>query len=102
MTDYRDILDSIDRGIVTVDLQGKITSCNRALEDILEVEAKTIVGHSLEDAFRREDPLTSCCKNLFKKNHFSRTGTWLIPAKKAGLNRCGSQPFPSGRRQEKG
>jgi PAS domain S-box-containing protein len=57
MTDYRDILESIDRGIITVDLQGKITSCNRALEEILEVEAKTIVGHSLEEVFISDDPL---------------------------------------------
>ena len=37
MIDYRDILDSMDLGIVTVDLQGEVTSCNRALEEILEV-----------------------------------------------------------------
>jgi PAS domain S-box-containing protein len=67
MTDYRDILDSIERGIVTVDLQGKITSCNRALEEILEVEAKTIVGHSLEEIFNSEDPLYQLLKESIQE-----------------------------------
>jgi len=66
MIDYRDILDSIDRGIVTVDLQGTITSCNRALEEILEVEAKTIVHHSLEEVFTREDPLYKLLKESIR------------------------------------
>ncbi len=51
----RDILNSITRGIVTVNLQGEITSCNRAAEQILEVNASEIVGHSLVEAFRSED-----------------------------------------------
>jgi PAS domain S-box-containing protein len=67
MIDYRDILDSMDRGIVTVDLQGEITSCNRALEEILEVEAKTIVGHSLEEAFASEDPLYRLLKESIQE-----------------------------------
>ena len=57
MIDYRNILNSITRGIVTVDLQGEITSCNRALEQILEVRASRIVGHALEEAFWKKDPL---------------------------------------------
>ena len=52
-----DILNSITRGIITVDLQGKITSCNRALEQILEVRGEEIIGCSLEEAFQRESPL---------------------------------------------
>jgi len=67
MTDYRDILDSIDRGIVTIDLQGEITSCNRALEQILEVEASTIVGHSLEEAFTSENPLYQLLKEAIQE-----------------------------------
>ncbi|MBW1980371.1 MAG: PAS domain S-box protein [Deltaproteobacteria bacterium] len=53
----RDILNSITRGIVTVDLQGQITSCNRALEEILGVQAAALVGHPLEELFAPDDPL---------------------------------------------
>ena len=57
MIDYRHILNSITRGIISVDLQGEITSCNQASEQILEVRASRIVGHPLEDAFSEGDPL---------------------------------------------
>ena len=67
MTEYRDILDSIDRGIITVDLRGQITACNRALEQILEVEAKSIVGHFLEEAFKNEDPLCQLLKEAIQE-----------------------------------
>jgi PAS domain S-box-containing protein len=67
MTDYRDIFDSIERGIITVDLRGKITSCNRALEEILEMEANTIVGHSLEEVFKSEDPLYQLLKESIQE-----------------------------------
>jgi len=86
MTDYRDILESIDRGIVTVDLQGKITSCNRALEEILEVEANSIVGQSLEEAFPGEDPLYQLLKEAIQKEARLQD---MDLAYKAGLNRCG-------------
>lgn len=63
----RDILNSITRGIVTADLQGKITSCNRALEQIMEVTAKRIVGHSLEEAFRSEATLYELLKESIQE-----------------------------------
>jgi len=72
MTDYRDILDSIDRGIVAVDLQGRITSCNRALEEILDVEAKTIVGHPLEEVFGSEEPLYRLFKKSIQEEAYSQ------------------------------
>ena len=53
----RDILNSITRGIVTVNLQGKVTSCNRAAEEILEISGDQTIGRSLEETFGSEDPL---------------------------------------------
>lgn len=67
MIDYRDILNSITRGIITVDLKGEITSCNRALEQILEVVASKIIGHSLEEIFRSEDPLYHLLKESIRE-----------------------------------
>ncbi len=57
-----DILNSITRGIVTLDLQGTITSCNRALEQILGVRSENLVGRSLEEAFPSESPLSLLLK----------------------------------------
>jgi len=82
MIDYRDILDSMDRGIVTVDLQGEITSCNRALEEILEVEAKTIVGHSLEEVFASEDPLYRLLRIYPRRGTFPGKGPGLYLQKR--------------------
>ena len=94
MTDYRDILDSIDRGIVTVDLQGKITSFNRALEEILEVEAKTIVGHYLEEAFRREDPLYQLLKESIQEEAHSKDRDLAYTSKKGRIKPLRVTTFP--------
>jgi PAS domain S-box-containing protein len=51
------VLNSITRGIITVDLHGEITSCNRAMEDILGIPAADLVGHVLSEPFSEEDPL---------------------------------------------
>ena len=94
MTDYRDILDSIDRGIVTVDLQGKISSCNRALEEILEVEAKTIVGHSLEEAFRREDPLYQLLQESIQEKPLLQDRDLAYTSKKGRIKPLRVTTFP--------
>jgi PAS domain S-box-containing protein len=57
-----DILNSITRGILTANLQGEITSCNRALEQILELRGAKLIGRFLEEAFRNEDPLYQLLK----------------------------------------
>jgi PAS domain S-box-containing protein len=57
-----DILNSITRGIVTVNLEGMITSCNHALEQILTVRSERIIGRSLEEAFSRESPFYQLLK----------------------------------------
>jgi PAS domain S-box-containing protein len=53
----RDVLNSITRGIVTVNLQGKLTSCNRALEQILDVKGAEVLGRPMGELFSPEDPL---------------------------------------------
>jgi PAS domain S-box-containing protein len=94
MTDYRDILESIDRGIVTVDLQGKITSCNRALEEILEVEADSIVGQFLEEAFKSEDPLYQLLKEAIQKEARSQDMDLAYTCKKGRIKPLRVTTFP--------
>ena len=62
-----DILNSITRGILTVDLQGIITSCNRALEQILGLSGAEVVGQPLKEAFRAEDPLCTLLKESIQE-----------------------------------
>jgi PAS domain S-box-containing protein len=52
-----DILNSITRGIVTIDLQGTITSCNRALEQILGMQSEKLIGRALEEGFPNQSAL---------------------------------------------
>ncbi|MEJ2235789.1 MAG: PAS domain S-box protein, partial [Syntrophobacterales bacterium] len=94
MIDYRDILDSMDRGIVTVDLQGEVTSCNRALEEILEVEAKTIVGYSLEEAFTSEDPLYRLLKESIQEEARSQERDLAYTCKKGTIKPLRVTTFP--------
>ncbi|UCG20664.1 MAG: PAS domain S-box protein [Deltaproteobacteria bacterium] len=94
MTDYRDILESIDRGIVTVDLQGKITSCNRALEEILKVEANSIVGQSLEEAFPGEDPLCQLLKEAIQREVRSQDRDLAYTCKKGRIKPLRVTTFP--------
>jgi two-component system sensor histidine kinase AtoS len=94
MTVYRDILESIDRGIVAVDLQGKITSCNRALEEILEVEAKTIVGHSLDECFGMDQPLCQLFKISMQKEAHSLDRDLAYTSKKGRIKPLRVTTFP--------
>jgi two-component system sensor histidine kinase AtoS len=94
MTVYRDILDSIHLGIVAVDLQGKITSCNRALEEILEVKAKTIVGHSLEECFGREEPLCQLFRISIQKETHSQDRDLAYTSKKGTIKPLRVTTFP--------
>ena len=45
---HRDIVQSISSGLVTVDLDDRITSVNRSAEEILGVAADDLVGRSIE------------------------------------------------------
>ena len=94
MTVYRDILDSIHRGIVAVDLQGKITSCNRALEEILEVEAQTIIGHSLEECFGREEPICRLFKISIQEEAHSLDRDLAFTSKKGKIKPLRVSTFP--------
>ena len=46
------ILQSIASGLVTTDLDGRITYCNRAAERIAQVQAKDVVGVAFNEVFR--------------------------------------------------
>lgn len=45
------ILQSIASGLVTVDLSGRITYCNRAAERIAQIRAESVVGRAFTDVF---------------------------------------------------
>lgn len=47
------ILESLNQGIVAVDLQGRIAAFNRAAEEILEEKAEKVMGRSYEDVLGR-------------------------------------------------
>lgn len=44
------IFASIASGVITTDVQEKITLCNKATEKILKIQAENIIGHNLEEA----------------------------------------------------
>jgi len=46
------ILQSIASGLVTTDLDGRITYCNRAAERITQVQAQAVVGVAFKEVFR--------------------------------------------------
>jgi len=46
------ILQSIASGLVTIDLHGRITYCNRAAERIAQVHTAAVVGRAFKDVFR--------------------------------------------------
>jgi two-component system, NtrC family, sensor kinase len=48
------IVESINVGLLAVDLEGRITRCNSALEEMLEVRRDTSVGQVVEDLFAED------------------------------------------------
>jgi PAS domain S-box-containing protein len=48
------IVESINVGLLALDLDGRITRCNSALEEILEVRRDTSVGQFVEDLFAED------------------------------------------------
>ncbi|MCA1557735.1 MAG: PAS domain-containing protein, partial [Acidobacteria bacterium] len=48
------IVESISVGLLAVDLYGRITRCNSALEDMLSIDRDEAVGHSVEDLFAED------------------------------------------------
>ena len=53
------IFQSIGSGLITLDLDRKITSCNNSAEEELGLSAEEVIGKSLEEIFPKED-----CKRL--------------------------------------
>lgn len=54
VTELKNLMDnifaSIASGVITTDVQEKITLCNKATEKILKIQAENIIGHNLEEA----------------------------------------------------
>ncbi len=48
------IVESINVGLLAVDLEGRITRCNSALEEMLDVRRDTSVGQFVEDLFAED------------------------------------------------
>ncbi|MFP3871017.1 MAG: two-component system sensor histidine kinase NtrB [Syntrophobacteria bacterium] len=63
----RDVLNSITRGIVTVDLRANITSCNRALEEIVGAQAAAVIRRPMKELFAQEDPLYRLLKDSIQE-----------------------------------
>ncbi|MEE3288334.1 MAG: adenylate/guanylate cyclase domain-containing protein, partial [Pseudomonadota bacterium] len=60
MKDYNDaVLESMTNGVLTVDDEGYIVTCNKAGLQILRTEASTIVGAKTEEFFSGENKLVS-------------------------------------------
>lgn len=62
------ILDHISQGILFLDFQGIITTCNHAAEKILEIPAKELLFHSFWEKFRDDFFGFSLKKILQEKN----------------------------------
>ncbi|MBD0369312.1 MAG: PAS domain S-box protein [Pyrinomonadaceae bacterium] len=48
------IVESINVGLLAVDLEGRITRCNSALEEVLGINRDEAVGHFVEDLFAED------------------------------------------------
>ncbi|MGE5583887.1 MAG: ATP-binding protein [Bacillota bacterium] len=56
------ILNSINPGVLTVDLSGEITTLNNAGERILQIDKETVTGKRIEQVFSSGDPVGSFLK----------------------------------------
>ena len=64
MMSYRDpILDSINEGVFTVDLDWRVTSFNRAAEKITGIQQADAIGHRCSEVFRATGPVSASPKN---------------------------------------
>jgi two-component system NtrC family sensor kinase len=84
------IVESINVGLLAVDLEGRITRCNSALEEILEVRRDTSVGQYVEDLFAEDFAETlrqvldsagwhlSELRHIYKLHTATRTGRSLV------------------------
>jgi len=65
------ILDSLAEGVVTVDVQGRITAFNRAAEAMTGLRRSEVLGHGCQEVF------APCCGGVCIITETLRTGTSL-------------------------
>lgn len=74
---YRSIIESIDAGILTIDLEGRIKSFNRAAEHITGWSFTSVENHRLQDIFPAWKELSV---NSFNDDNGSIKGRFEMPA----------------------
>ena len=52
------IIQKAPAGVITMDGQGRITTCNPAAEEITGFSAKQIIGHLIQDSLRAKGART--------------------------------------------
>jgi PAS domain S-box-containing protein len=84
------IVESINVGLLAVDMEGRVTRCNSALEEILDIERDSVLGLYIEDLFAEEFSETlsqvlgpsrwhlSEIRNLYKLHTATRGGRTLV------------------------
>jgi PAS domain S-box-containing protein len=84
---YRDpILDSINEGVFTVDLDWRITSFNRAAENITGIRREDAVGHRCNEVFR-----ANICQNACSMKKVIKTGVPAVNATVFIINSDGAR-----------
>jgi len=87
MSDERDvILDSINEGVFTVDLDWRISSFNRAAEEIIGISRREALGHKCADVFHAN----ICEKECALKRTFA-SGKPIVNATAHIITNCGRQ-----------
>lgn len=80
---YRDvILDSINEGVFTVDLDWRVTSFNRAAEKITGVKRDNAIGHPCSEVFRASICESACAlrKTLFTGKPTAKATVYIVDA----------------------
>lgn len=74
---HRDVIQSISSGLLTTDLEDRITSLNRAGEEILGIRELEVVGHPITESGLFEGPLWPTLQKQAEKTGQIRSETTL-------------------------
>jgi PAS domain S-box-containing protein len=80
------ILDSINEGVFTIDLDGRVTSFNRAAEQITGIDREDALGHPCSEVFR-----ASICENACALKRTLETGRPMVDATVYIVDAAGNQ-----------
>ena len=70
---YRNVLDHVDSGILSVDTKGLVTTFNDAAAEICNMTAKDVVGHGFFEAFSQEKEADEFIDIIFSAVYDSST-----------------------------